>query len=159
MILSTASIGGIAIGSLVSGSILKNGRIKIITVCNIVSIISTFLSIWLNWELMLAARFVFAFSAGIAGSACPKMIEETIPAHLIEKGFGQSTNTIICFCFFLTLLASFGTPLDTQELKESDYWMVFYLIPAPFLFISLATILFCHNHESLTHLVKKNEKD
>lgn len=78
-----------------SGSILKNGRINIIIACNVVSIIASFLSVWKNWELMLAARFVFSLTAGISISACSKMIPETIPADLFDKGFGQSTNVMI----------------------------------------------------------------
>lgn len=84
MLLSTLSIAGLGVGNLISGQILKNGRIKVVIACNIISLIATASSIWLNWELILASRFIFAICAGLCVSACPKMIEETIPAHLID---------------------------------------------------------------------------
>ena len=117
------------------------------------------MSIWLNWPLMLAGRFVFAFTAGITTSATPKMIEETVPAHLIERGFGQSTNTFICFGFFLALLAGSGTPTSEEELAKTDYWKVFYLIQVPFLLIALPMMLFYHKYDSLLFHVKRNDKD
>ena len=81
-------MGGVGLGSLISGVILKNGRIKIIIVCNIISIVATFMSIWLNWPLMLIGRFIFSFASGIAVAASPKIVEETVPIHLNDMGFG-----------------------------------------------------------------------
>jgi len=159
MLLATLSMGGVGLGSLISGMILKNGRIKIIMICNIVSIIATFMSIWLNWTLMLIGRFIFSFVAGIAVAAAPKIIEETVPPHLIDRGFGQSSNAIICFGLFLSMVVGIAAPTEPRDLGTSDFWKIFYLIQVPFLVISLVLMIFYHKYDSLQHHVKRGEKD
>jgi hypothetical protein len=37
-------------------------------------------------------------------------LDETIPANLMDKGFGTSTNIIINFAFFAVLIMAMGMP-------------------------------------------------
>lgn len=61
---------------------------------------------------MCFGRFVLGMCAGVVLCTTPKMIEETVPAHLLEKGFGSSTSVFVNLAFFVALLASGGMPED-----------------------------------------------
>jgi hypothetical protein len=61
-----------------------------------VALVGTALSLVLNFKVMCVGRFLFGLSAGVLLCATPKIIDETIPASLIDKGFGASTNILMC---------------------------------------------------------------
>jgi len=94
-LLSTFAMGGMALGCLFGGSMLSYGKRPVIIMCNIICIITSVTSCFLNWWLMVASRTIFCFFAGVLVVAAPKVIEETVPSHLIEYGFGSSTGSVI----------------------------------------------------------------
>jgi len=81
---------------------------------------------------MCFGRLVLGMSSGVILCTTPKMIEETIPAHMIDKGFGTSTSIFINLAFFGVLLVSGGMPDEPKDLTESKYWMVIFGVQIPF---------------------------
>ena len=78
-----------------------SGRRKTIIYFNILALIGTALSLVLHFKVMCFGRFLFGLAAGVLLCATPKVMDETIPAELIDKGFGASTNILMCLfaCF------------------------------------------------------------
>ena len=54
-----------------------------------------------NIWVIIVARFFYGFASGVLLSVAPKVLEETIPAELLDKGFGTSTNLFICVGVFV----------------------------------------------------------
>lgn len=61
-------------------------------------------------------RAVFGFACGVLICATPKVIDETIPSNLIDKGFGASTNIVINLAFMLVMILALGMPEDIKHL-------------------------------------------
>lgn len=99
-----------ALGSLVGGKIILNGKRRVLIVCNIVSIVASLLTLFHNWPLMLVGRAFFGFASGVIVVTAPKYLDETIPSHLMDYGFGASTNTIICLAMMISMLLGIGYP-------------------------------------------------
>jgi MFS family permease len=95
-IMATSSIIGICIGSLIGGDIIKNGRRFTILRFNIIGLIASLSMFTLNFYVMCFGRVIFGLSSGVLLCATPKMIDETVPAKLLDKGFGASTAIIMC---------------------------------------------------------------
>lgn len=122
-IIATSSIVGISFGSLYGGEFIKHGRRSTIINFNIVALIASLTMFTLNFKVMCFGRLVFGFACGVMLCATPKMIDETIPAKLIDKGFGASTAILMCFFQFIVLLMAMGNPESAADLKDSYYWM------------------------------------
>ena len=60
--------------------------------------------------MMCFGRFVFGFSCGILICTTPKAIDETVPSHMVDNGFGTSTNIIINLSFMLVAVLSLMMP-------------------------------------------------
>lgn len=94
--MATSSIIGICIGSLLGGDIIKYGRRWTILHFNIIGLLASLTMFTLNYNVMCIGRVIFGFSSGVMLCATPKMIDETVPAKLLDKGFGASTAIIMC---------------------------------------------------------------
>lgn len=99
-ILATSGIVGISIGSLYGGDFTKLSRRKTVIYFNALTLLGSVLSLILNFKIMCLGRFFFGFSAGVLLCASPKIMDETIPPALIDKGFGASTNILMCLFGF-----------------------------------------------------------
>jgi len=72
-------------------------------------------------------RFLFGFSCGVFACAVPKMIEETVPNHLLGQ-FGIVTNLSITFGQMISIFAGVG--LTSPTLSNSNYyWRFVFLFP------------------------------
>lgn len=109
-ILSTSALVGIALGNIFGGDFVKNGRRRTIIIFNILGAIATCFTLVLDFNSMCFGRMLFGFASGILSCATPKLLDETIPANLMDKGFGTSTNIIINFAFFAVLIMAMGMP-------------------------------------------------
>ena len=122
-IIATSSIICISFGSLYGGEFIKYGRRSTIINFNIVALVASLSMFTLNFKIMCVGRLLFGFACGVMLCATPKMIDETVPAKLIDKGFGASTAILMCFFQFIVLLMAMGNPESSAELAKSYYWM------------------------------------
>jgi len=125
-ILTTAAIVGISLGSIFGGDFIKHGRRKTLIRFNCVGLIGSIFCMFLNFWQMCFGRFVLGISAGVILSTTPKMLEESIPGHLLDKGFGMTTSLFINAAFMGCLLLAGATPTSQAELKTSNYWRILF---------------------------------
>lgn len=108
------------------GSLIANGRRRIIIIFNILAILSSLLSLILDFKVLCMARFLFGFSSGVILCATPKNIEETIPSKLLDYGFGISTNISINIAIMYSMLLGLGEPKEELDLEQSGFWRIIY---------------------------------
>jgi len=87
-----------------------------VIIFNIVIIIASALSLFKNYPLICVGRFIHGFSSGVLVSAVPKIIDETVPSHVVDKWFGTSTNLMINTGVMINMLLGIGTPTNEKEL-------------------------------------------
>lgn len=109
-VLSTSSIVGLALGNIFGGDFVCYGRRITILRFNILGLIGTAFTFYLNFWSMCFGRLIFGFSCGVIMCTTPKMLDEIIPGHLIDQGYGTSTNIFINFAFFIMLILAMGMP-------------------------------------------------
>ena len=124
---------------------MKYGKRRMILLFNLVIIATSIMSIYKNWTLMVVARGLFSFAAGAIVSFTPKIIAETIPAHLVDKGFGASTNVFINVSIMYIMFLGMGYPPEKSiAITTTNFWKVFYLSPIPLAVIAMIMGLCCH---------------
>ena len=74
---------------------------------NTVVIIISALSIIPKYESITALRFLMGFFSGFVLPQAPKIIVETVPANLIDKGFGAIPNGFTFLMIALDELISY----------------------------------------------------
>jgi len=131
-LLQSLSVAGIGVVSIAVGSLISRGRRPILIGFSFVVIGSSLASTVLNFPLICVMRFIHGISAGVLVSTGAKVIEETTPSNIIDKGFSASTNLFINFGIMILMLLGIGMPDDTESLRTTNFWTVFYLLPVPF---------------------------
>lgn len=157
--MSTLAIIGIAFGSLLGGSLMKKGRRMTIIASNIACIAICLLSFIKVFWVICLSRFLYGFFSGIIVAAAPKWLDETIPTHLIDKGFGASTNLAVNIAIMILMVLGTVSPdiKDIKSLNESNFWRVVYGFPIISSLVSLIMILTIHKQDSLLFLMEHNE--
>ena len=115
--MSTASVLGISIGAILGGKIIAYGRRRAVLIFNIIGIIGSLLSVITNFYVILLGRLTFGFAAGVLVTACPKIVEETIPGHYMDYGYGTSTNLGINLFVMISLLSGLILPSESETSK------------------------------------------
>ena len=106
------------IGAVFGGSLVSGGRKRIVILFNIFGIISAAMSLIANKDVLFAARFLFGLASGILICATPQIINESIPGHVMDNGYGISTNLFINIAIFISFLFGLGSqkyPCPEQE--------------------------------------------
>lgn len=111
-ILSAMATVGLAVGSLYGSHLIRNGRHKSLVAGNILVIIGSFTSLVAQFWTICVGRLFVGFGAGMIMVASPKVIEETVPAHLMGLGFGISTNIALNFATLLDSLLALKLSSD-----------------------------------------------
>lgn len=93
-IINTSASVGIAVGSLLGGFLINKGRRYALLLINLMAIVGCSLTLISNIWTLYTGRFIVGVSAGMVVMAGPRMLEETIPGHLMGW-FGCSTNIAI----------------------------------------------------------------
>lgn len=145
-ILSTAQVLGITIGCLTGGTIMQKGRRRLIMVSNVLCIIFSLACTIKNFWIIAVSRLLFGTVAGLILAAGPTVIEETVPSHLIDKGFGTSTNMAANFGVMFSTVLAVGNPDNTNydALKESTYWRFIMFFPVITCTMSLMLLMMIH---------------
>lgn len=89
------------------------------------------LSMTLAFKIMVLGRFCFGYGAGVCMCATSKILEETIPVKLMDKGFGTSTNILMQLFNFTLLLMAIGMPEDRASLEKTMWWRCIYGVQVP----------------------------
>ena len=94
MIGSSAVLGAV-ISSLFAGKIIiKLGRRKSLLIFNFIASLAVISTLFLNFYALCFGRLLFGFCGGIFQVVQPRMIEETVPHHLLSR-FGIISNLSI----------------------------------------------------------------
>jgi MFS family permease len=150
---------GIGIGSVLGGTMLGNGKRHIIIMYNFIGLIASCASLYLNFYTLCIARFIHGVATGILVCAAPKMIEETVPAHVMDYGFGTSTNLCINVAIMGCLLLGIGLPDNDTDRQSSNYWMLFYGFAIPLFLMALYFNFTVFKYDSIGYHAKKEEKE
>ena len=145
--LSTSALLGIAIGNIFGGDFVKNGRRKTIIQFNILGLIGTLFTLVLDFYSMCLGRMIFGFASGILSCATPKMLDEVIPAKMMDKGFGTSTNILINLAFFVVLIMGIGNWVEMITFESQLIFVMllqFHMILSPLNFCLTTIVFFKH---------------
>ena len=77
------------------------------------------------------------------------MIEEIVPSHLMNKGFGMSTSLMTNLAFFGSLILGGGMPEDPNELAKTKYWMIMYGVQIPILCLNIFLNSFVYTEDTV----------
>ena len=125
--MSTASIFGISAGSLFGGDYVQSlGPKKTIIIFNVFGLIGSIMSLQLSFKFMCLGRFFFGLTSGVLLCATSRVLEDTIPVRLIDKGFGTSTNILMQLFTFMLLLTAIGMPDNRDQLETTRWWRCIY---------------------------------
>ena len=137
-LLSSSCVYGIAIGSIISGSLRRYGKRRIVICFETIGIIGSVMSsIKLDYNMICTGRFIYGLCGGALLSTCPSIVEETVPFDLIDKGYGASSSIAVQSMIFFCMLMGFLVPVDQIGLANTQVWRIIYLFPIPFLIIGL----------------------
>ena len=98
---------------------------------NFVAIFGCLLSIVLQFFIMCLGRFLFGFAAGVFIVATPRILEETVPGHVMDNGYGISTNIAINLSVATSFILGLGMPNNEADLATTGFWRMIYLFPVP----------------------------
>jgi MFS family permease len=119
-LLSVASIFGILFGTLLGSSLSGFSRRKIIIAFNVIAMISTGMTLFLDVTMMCIGRLVFGICVGVFSAVGSIMLDETIPTSH-TKLFGTATNVFLSSG--VTLAMCLGAVLpdedDVEAMKSS----------------------------------------
>ena len=153
---------GVILGSLLAGNIMKYGRKWILVSFNLIGIVGSIMSIFPHYKLIILGRFIYGIGAGGLISIAPRMIQETIPNELFDRGFSATTNTAIDIFILLNTLMLNNLPqypMETEdELKHSHLWRVIYFIPIPLMLFALILTLCIMKTDTIGYWVQKKNK-
>ena len=96
---------------------------------------------------------------------CSTLLEEVVPAHVFDKGYGKSTIVAIAFIImvqeifvlglFPTLKTNSNPNLnDYQPFKDSNQWMFLICIPMVLNFYLIFALIFIHPYDSIDYNIK-----
>ena len=153
--ISSSSVIGITLGSIIGGVLVGKGRRINIIIFNLVAILGSFLSIVTYFWVLMVGRFLYGFSSGVILCAAPKVIEETIPTHLQDYGFTTSTNMMVNVFVAISLFMGIGMPESDEELKTTNYWKYMYLTPVPIAIFVLILSIFVYKNDSVNFHVER----
>ena len=112
---------------------------------------------------ILIGKVIYGFCAQVLVIAGPKMLDETVPAHMLGD-FGFLTNLYITIGQFLAYLIGLGLPTEPGEneinFAQNEFWRVCYGFPILF---CIAQLMFCFcgvlRHDSILFLLQRGKDD
>lgn len=150
---ASASVG-IAVGSILGGYLINKGRRHALIVINLMTIIGCALTIDLNIWTLYIGRFIVGVAAGMVVMAGPRMLEETVPQHLMSW-FGCSTNIAIQLSIMIATITAIG--ISEYNLGFNKSWCVVYGLPIIWSIVSIVLLICKHKYESTILLVSRGE--
>ena len=140
------------VGAIIATHLIKFGRRILLLYFGVLAIISTVMTLILDVRFIIAGRFLHGLSAGVFMAAGPRMLDETIPSHLIGS-FGVYTNIYAVFGILVCLMLGLGLPQGEKptdaELEADQFWRVCYGMPIPLLIIGMIILLTTFKEDSI----------
>lgn len=108
-----------------------------------------------NFYVIVLSRSLYGLCSGAILTATPKWLDETVPPHLLDYGFGNSINISVNVGVLVMMFMGNIVPEsdDVYGNTHSQSWKYVMMFPIPISLISLLMIHFNHNHDSLQNLV------
>jgi MFS family permease len=86
---------GVTIGSVASGQLARASITKTFIGLNILGVLGCVVSCVNTYSTVILGRFVYGCVGGVMISLTPKMLQQTIPMDIYNRGYGASTNLVI----------------------------------------------------------------
>lgn len=151
--ISSSSVLGMCIGAITAGQIVYLGRRKLLIVFGVIGILATAMTLITSLWLIIIGRLIFGFCTGIYMTAGPRMLDESIPSHLLGS-FGVYTNIYANFGVMLCLVLGAGLQSDPTLYNEDQFWRVCYGFPILALSIGTFVLLAYFKEDSPIFLIQ-----
>jgi MFS family permease len=84
------------------------------------------MTLYKDFYVICIGRGLFGFFSGVLLSTSPKLVEETVPARLLDYGYGVFTNIMINVAIMYSMILGFGVPADVNNLGTTNFWRIIY---------------------------------
>ena len=109
--MSGTSVIGVALGALYGGEVINSlGRKWVIFFSNLVIIFMSIISVLdknPHFSVIVTIRIIFGVFVGFLLAGAPKIVLETVPAHLLGHGFGSFANIFTFFFVSIVVALNF----------------------------------------------------
>ena len=95
------------IGALTASQMINKGRRRIMLIFGALAIAATTLTLFKSFWLISIGRLIHGICCGVFMTAGPKMMEETIPSHLMSS-YGVYTNIYTNLGIMIVMLLGAG---------------------------------------------------
>lgn len=155
---------GISLGSTFGSAMMTTGRRLPVIIFNLVGIVGCILSVQNHYLIMMLGKVFFGMGAGVLIAVAPRILEETIPADLIDRGFGAMTNVgvdamSLTSTIFIIFMPKKGGKNSEKEMKESKLWKILYLLPIPMFATSFLLNIMCFRRETMGFYIHRKDKE
>jgi len=158
---------GVTVGAVVSGRLVRTSIRKTFIGLNMLGIIGCLVSCINTYSTVILGRFVYGCVGGVMISLTPKMLQQTIPMDIYNKGYGASTNFVIEAYRILDLFLSMQLITETSSGSTVYpaapqfwfHWRIMYLLPIPFMLLSMIIFVIYAREETIEFYVRNNEKE
>ena len=140
--ITSITIAGAMLGSLLSGKFTKYGKKRMIQVLNVLLLCSVAVCMVNNIYVIAAGRFFWGICAGSYTVMCPKYLNEYLPMEL--KGPFGGINQLMCTVgIMLPSLLSLAIPADPvlalaenpDDWLVTGYWRIIWLAGASLILV------------------------
>tara|TARA_B110000285_G_scaffold222879_1_gene277619 strand:- start:1096 stop:1959 length:864 start_codon:yes stop_codon:yes gene_type:complete len=113
---------------------------------------------------MMLGKLFFGMGAGVLIAVAPRILEETIPANLIDSGFGAMTNVgvdvmSLTSTIFIMFMPKKGEKDSAADMKTSTAYKVLYLLPIPMFATSFLLNIMCFRRETMGYYIHRKDKE
>lgn len=155
-LINFASNVGKAIGAVIGGKIIENGRKDCFVTYNFLSIFACLAMQYLDLYTIIAAKFVHGLFVTFVHMSNVKMINETVPEYL-KSQYGTYIAVVMTSGYTLTMIVGLGLPdqdynpaleksgtnLEAYKADKADHFWRFILFVPVLLNIVMLTVYFC----------------
>lgn len=128
--IGSSAVLGATLGSFSAGSIISIGRRKSMVIFNLIAVMAVTGTIFLNFYSICVCRFILGYCGGMFSVVLTRMIEETVPVHLLGT-FGIVTNLAMNAGNMTSIIMGAGLPdpKDTEAVDKSIFWRIIFGFP------------------------------
>eukprot|EP00347_Sterkiella_histriomuscorum_P020023 403339395 len=156
----SSGVFGLAVGSMSSGFIMKNGRKKTLIISSLIGIAGVAMQQIPTMATIIVGRVIYGIATGIYSVAVGRYIEETVPHQLLTLYSpiylcGTSLAKLMVF------VINAGLPEDheREKLIQSEYWRVILGLPMVLFTIVLLGTIFVIKHDTPKFLIINKKYD